>query len=72
MTKKRFKVEGMHCSGCVIAVEGALEDLPGIKSAHANYARQIADIEYDESRVTPAQIIAQIELAGYSASLLET
>lgn len=72
MTKKRFKIEGMYCAGCVIAVEGALEDLPGVKSAHANYVRQVADIEYDENKVTPAQIIAQIELAGYSASLLET
>lgn len=72
MVKKRFKVEGMHCSGCVIAVEGAVEDLPGVKSAHANYARQFADIEYDENKVTPAQIIAQIKLAGYSASLSET
>ena len=72
MVKKRFKVEGMHCSGCVIAVEGAVEDLPGVKSAQANYARQIADVEYDENQITPAQIIAQIELAGYSASLSET
>ena len=57
----------MHCVGCTIAVEGAIEDLPGVKSANANYARQIADVEFDESLVTAERIIATMERAGYSA-----
>ena len=57
----------MHCVGCTIAVEGAIEDLSGVKSANANYAKQIADVEFDELVVTPERIIAAVERAGYSA-----
>ncbi|NWG16936.1 MAG: heavy-metal-associated domain-containing protein [Chloroflexi bacterium] len=69
MTKKRFQVQGMHCVGCAMTIDGALEDLPGVKSASANYARQIVDVEYDETRLTEAQIIAAVEQAGYKAAV---
>lgn len=69
MTKKRFQIQGMHCVGCAMTIDGALEDLPGVKSASANYARQIVDVEYDETRLTEAQIIAAVEQAGYKAAV---
>jgi Cu+-exporting ATPase len=69
MTKKRFQIQGMHCVGCAMTVDGALEDLPGVKSASTNYARQIADVEYDEKQITEAQMIAAIEQAGYKATV---
>ena len=67
MTKKKFQIKGMHCVGCAMTVDGALEDLAGVKSATTHYARQIADVEYDEGRLTEVQIIAAIQEAGYSA-----
>ncbi len=70
MTKKRFKVEGMRCVGCAMTVDGALEDLPGVKSAATNYARQVADVEYDERKVNEAQILAAIVKAGYQGEPL--
>mgnify|MGYP000582199003 CR=1 FL=1 len=69
MVKQRFEITGMHCTGCVMAVEGAVEDLAGVLSARADYARQFADVEYDETRVTPDQIIAAIAESGYQARL---
>lgn len=70
MTKKRFQIQGMHCVGCAMTVDGALEDLPGVKSASTNYARQIADVEYDEKKVTETQLIAAVEQVGYKASTI--
>ena len=70
MTKQRFQIPDMHCVGCTIAVEGAIEDLPGVKAANANYARQIADVEYDETQITTAAIIAAVQEAGYAAQPL--
>lgn len=67
MVRKRFPVEGMHCVGCTIAVEGAVEKVAGVKRAEANYARQYVDVEYDEGRVTEAEIVTAVERAGYSA-----
>lgn len=65
--KRRLEISGMHCVGCTMAVEGALEDLPGVKSANVHYARQVADVEYDEKQVGIGDIIAAIEMAGYGA-----
>ena len=57
----------MHCVGCAMTVDGAIEDLPGVKSASTNYARQTSDVEYDEKKVTEAQIITAVKQAGYTA-----
>ncbi len=70
MIKKRFQIKGMHCVGCAMTVDGALEDLAGVKSATTNYARQVADVEYDERKVGEAQILAAIRGAGYEGQPL--
>jgi len=70
MVKQRFRIEGMHCVGCALTVDGALEDLPGVKSSSTNYARQIADVEYDERRVDAPRILAAIQAAGYQGQVL--
>ncbi len=72
MIRKRYQIEGMHCTGCVIAVEGVIEDIPGVKSVAADYARQVADVEFEEGTVTDADIAAAVELAGYSLVLPPT
>ena len=69
--KKRFQISDMHCVGCTMAVEGAIEELPGVKSAAANYARQIAEVEFDDSQLTEAEIIAAVAEAGYGAIVLD-
>lgn len=67
--KKQFQIQGMHCVGCAMTVDGALEDLPGVKSATTHYARQVAEVEYDEKLVTEAQIIDAVQAAGYTVKL---
>ncbi len=71
MLKQRFQIQGMHCVGCAMNIDGAVEDVPGVKSATTNYARQVADVDYDEKKVTEAQIIAAIQTAGYGAIVAE-
>ena len=71
MIKKRFQIQGMHCVGCAMTVDGAVEDLSGVKSATTNYARQVAEVEYDEMKVTEAEIMNAIQSAGYKAALAE-
>lgn len=67
MTKQHFQIQGMHCASCAMTIDGAVEDLPGVKSASAHYARQIVEVEYDENKVTEAHILAAIQEAGYTA-----
>jgi copper chaperone CopZ len=71
MKKQQFPVKGMHCVGCAMNVDGALEDLPGVKSAEANYAKQFVVIEYDEKKVSGEQMIEAVKKAGYTLVLAE-
>ncbi len=70
MVKKRFQIRGMHCTGCAMVVDGAVEDLSGVKSAATSYARQVVEVDYDEGKVTHVQIIEAIQSAGYQAELI--
>jgi copper chaperone CopZ len=69
MLKKTFKVLDMHCSNCPMILESIEDDLPGIKQISASYARGTMVVEFDESKVTVAQILAAIKQKGYQAEL---
>jgi copper chaperone CopZ len=68
--KQQFRIQGMHCVGCAMTVDGVLEDLPGVKSASTSYAQQIANIEYDESRIGEDELVEAVLKAGYTATLI--
>lgn len=68
MTKEQFKITGMHCTSCAMNIEGELEDLRGIIKADVNFPKQITHVEYDETVITPQQIITTIEKLGYQVS----
>lgn len=67
MTKKIFKISGMHCTACAMNIDGELEDTSGIKSSNTNYAKSQAEVEFDEKEITDKQIIGIIEKTGYLA-----
>jgi len=67
MVKKTFRVEGMSCSSCPMNVESIEDDLPGIKQVSASYQKGNMVVEFDETRVSEAQIIAAVEKRGYRA-----
>lgn len=72
MTKKKFKITGMHCTSCAMNIDGDLEDnVKGVKSASTSYAKQVTEIEYEEDNVKLEQIVKQIEETGYKAELLQ-
>lgn len=63
--KKQFQIKGMHCVGCAMTIDGALEDLPGVKSASTSYAKQVVDVSYDDKQVTEQQMIEAVRKVGY-------
>ena len=65
MMKKQFQIKGMHCVGCAMTIDGALEDLPGVQSASTSYAKQVVDVSYDDKKVTEQQMIEAVRKAGY-------
>ena len=67
MIKKIFRVPDMHCSACVMQLEGIEDDLPGIKRIKASYHKQQMEVEFDEQQVTEEQIVAAARQCGYEA-----
>jgi copper chaperone CopZ len=67
MVKKTFRVEGMHCTSCALNIDEELEELPGVKCSKTSYARQLTEVEYDESTLNQAVILETIAKAGYTA-----
>lgn len=67
MTKKTFRVPDMHCSACVMNLEGLEDSLPGIKSVSASYHKQQMEITFDEAKLSEAKIISAAQKLGYTA-----
>ena len=67
MIRKTFNVPDMHCNNCSMKLESIEDDLPGIKEINASYHRQQMVVEFDESKLTEADIIAAAQEKGYQA-----
>jgi copper ion binding protein len=60
-----FDVKGMTCNGCASHVENDVNKLSGIISVDASYDEATAKVEFDQSKVSLAQIEEAINGTGY-------
>ena len=65
--KERLHIEGMDCSEEFTLIRNSLRQSDGIGSIHPNYLRRTLSIEYDNSRITVAQIVSLIRNLGFVA-----
>ncbi|HEV7808453.1 MAG TPA: heavy metal translocating P-type ATPase [Solirubrobacteraceae bacterium] len=61
-------IVGMTCASCAARVEQRLNRLDGVH-ASVNYATEQASVDYATDKLTPAELVATIEQAGYTATL---
>jgi Cu+-exporting ATPase len=59
------KIGGMHCAGCVNAIQGYVKDIPGVSKVEVNLANEKAVLEFDQSKVKIDAIEKAIEEIGY-------
>ncbi|MHB8107680.1 MAG: heavy metal translocating P-type ATPase [Candidatus Cryosericum sp.] len=55
----------MTCAACSVAVERSVRKVQGVSSAAVNPATEKLTVQYDESLVGEADLVASIEKAGY-------
>jgi copper chaperone CopZ len=67
MIKKTFRVEDMHCINCAMKLESLEDELAGVRMINASYHKLEMVVEYDETRLTDAEIIAAVKGKGYLA-----
>ena len=60
-------ITGMTCASCANRIERKLNKLDGV-TATVNYATEKAKVSFPES-ITPDQLVATVEQAGYAAAL---
>ncbi len=66
MVKKTYTVNDMHCTNCVMRIEGLEDSLPGMVSVSASYRKGQMTVEFDEAQLTEAQIFAAVAKLGYT------
>lgn len=69
MTKEKYNVTGMSCAACSAKVEKTVSKLAGMDKASVNLLTNSMQVEYDEKKLSPDDIIKSIVNAGYGASL---
>lgn len=62
--KKIFKIKGMHCNSCASLIHNSLKDR--VNSISVSYAKEQAEIDFDENKISEDEIKSKIEKAGYS------
>jgi heavy metal translocating P-type ATPase len=67
--KQKFDITGMSCSACSAHVEKSVCQLQGIKQVSVNLLQNSMLAEYDETVLSPQEIIQAVEDGGYGASL---
>ena len=69
MEKIQLSIGGMSCGHCKSAVENALRRQQGVRAATVDLQRGAAEVEYDPSTVSPAQLTAVVAEEGYTADV---
>lgn len=71
MKKLLFKIDGIDCASCVMDIDGALEDVAGVKEARTSYHKQQTEIHFDEATISSKQLTIILSKAGYNATLVD-
>jgi copper chaperone CopZ len=62
-----FRIEGMDCAACAVAVEGKLKSEAGVQTARVSFEQKAAEVDYIAAVASPEQFRKAIEEAGYQA-----
>lgn len=65
--KIRFQIEGMTCQACASRIEKVLNKKDFVESAGVNFASEEAQVVFDDSKTSVANIAKIIEKTGYGA-----
>ena len=65
--KQRFDVTGMSCTACSSHVERAVSALAGVSSVTVDLMQNRMLVEYDDSKLSEAEVCQAVAAAGYGA-----
>jgi copper chaperone CopZ len=59
-------VRGMHCGGCERSVSRAVQAVPGVGSARADFVAEEVEVTYDSEQTDLETIRAAVRDAGFT------
>ena len=65
----KLTVTGMSCGGCALTVEGALEQVAGVKEAEVDHKAGTAVVFFDRDIPDTESLLKAVREAGYSGGL---
>ena len=68
MQTEVLNVTGMTCGGCTGSVTKALKGVDGVGEVKVSLSTGEAKVQFDEQRVSPAQLKAAVTQAGYAVA----
>jgi Cu+-exporting ATPase len=68
-SKLTLEVKGMHCAGCVAAVEKSLKAQAGVVDAVVNLTTERALVHFAPQAVSPEQLVEAVNATGYQAAV---
>ncbi|SMB91656.1 Cu+-exporting ATPase [Desulfonispora thiosulfatigenes DSM 11270] len=63
--KTQFKVNGMTCANCALAIEKKLNGTKGVQKTAVNFANETVSVEFDPETINIDTIFAKVRDAGY-------
>jgi len=60
-----LRIEGMHCTGCAMNIDGRLEEIDGVKESRTSYAKSETVLIVDEAGIDIKRIQREIDNLGY-------
>ena len=71
MKKEIYAVKGMHCVSCQLGIQKLVKKLKPVQDVQVLFGESKLAVTYDETQLTPKEIIDTIGRLGYQASPLE-
>ena len=69
MKTERFNITGMTCAACQANITRTVQKLDGVSDVDVSLLANRMTVTYDETKLTPENIIEAVEGVGYGASL---
>ncbi|HWI60527.1 MAG TPA: heavy-metal-associated domain-containing protein [Symbiobacteriaceae bacterium] len=70
MTKQMVMLANLTCPSCAGKLEKSVAGLPGMKSARVAFGTGALHVEYDETRLTEADVRAAVRQQGLDVSMV--
>ncbi|MFZ3130099.1 MAG: heavy metal translocating P-type ATPase [Desulfosporosinus sp.] len=64
--RQRFKVGGMTCANCALAIEKKLRGTLGVQNAAVNFASETVTVDFDPGLISIGRIFEQVRDTGYT------